>query len=209
MKVQSSHDKEGRRSATARLRSSAVLVAVALALSACTGSGGNVVTEDRPVGEFDSLYVDGALNVAFTVDPDTDPTVSITYGEDVQDKITAEVREGVLVLDLDGIVNISGSDQIINVTMNTLESLTVDGASGVRGSGEMDSYKLVVSGASDVNLENLIAIDVDVEVDGASEVNVFVSGVISGSASGVSDIVVFGDPASVLVETSLADVTIK
>jgi hypothetical protein len=184
-------------------------LAVVLALSAC-GSGGNVVTEDRSVGEFESLDVSGALNVVFIVDPNADSAVSVEYDEDFQERIVSEVRDGVLALSLESGFNLTGGVGVINVTMNSLESLTVNGASEVTGSGEMESYKLVVSGASEVTLEDLIATDVDVDVDGASEVQVFVSGVISGRASGASEIGVFGDPASVEVDTSgLAEIVIR
>ena len=78
----------------------------------------------------------------------------------------------------------------------------MSGAVELRGSGEVTSYDLAVSGASDVDLRDLTANDVAIEVSGASEVSIWASQSVTGDVSGASDVTVYGDPGTVNVETS-------
>ena len=78
----------------------------------------------------------------------------------------------------------------------------MSGAVDLKGSGEVNTYDLTVSDASDVDLRGLIAHEVIIQVDGASEVSIWASQSVTGDVSGASDVTVHGDPGNVHVETS-------
>ena len=77
-------------------------------------------------------------------------------------------------------------------------------------SGQVQSYELVASGASDVHLRGLVAEHVSVDVSGASSVSIHASESIVGFASGASDLDIYGSPNSVGVDSSGAsDVDVR
>lgn len=197
-----------------RFRSAIPVVALAmlaLLLNGCEGGiltiqdeGSSVlVTETRDVGAFKSVEVSGALQLELTVDPTASPAVAVTFDDNLIDRVVTRVSGDTLVLELDGTFNLTGSgDRLITVTMNTLQSLESSGATDVEMSGTASSYRLEVSGASDVDAVDLTAADVDVDISGASGVKLSANGVVSGSVSGASNLRVHGDPTSVQVDSS-------
>ncbi len=197
-----------------RFRSAIPVVALAmlaLLLNGCEGGilttqdeGSSVlVTETRDVDPFKSVEVSGALNLDLTVDPTASPAVAVTFDDNLIDRVVTRVSGDTLVLELDGTFNLMGSgDRLITVTMNTLQSLESSGATDVEMSGTASSYRLEVSGASDVDAVDLAATDVDVDISGASGVKLSADGVVSGSVSGASNLRVHGDPTSVQVDSS-------
>lgn len=208
----------------------AVLLLAAL-LAACDtnimGTGergsGNMVTETRDVAGFDAIDVGSALRLDLVVDPEAAPSVVVTFDDNIIDMVVTRVSGGTLVLDIDGSVNLTGSaDRSISVTMNKLVALDaseasdvdvtgatnelvnldVSGASDVEVEGTTNSYNLDASGASSVDLRDLIATDSEVDVSGASSVDLYATGTVRGSASGASNLEIYGDPTSVLVDSS-------
>lgn len=187
------------------------LAVLTLLLCSCEGGiltiqdeGSSVlVTEARDVGAFTSVEVSGALNLELTVDPTAGPAVAVTFDDNLIDRVVTRVSGDTLVLELAGTFNLTGNgDRLITVTMNTLQSLESSGATDVEMSGTVSSYRLEVSGASDVDAVDLTAADVDVDISGASGVKLSANGVVSGSVSGASNLRVHGDPTSVQVDSS-------
>jgi hypothetical protein len=197
-----------RRTATSILLPLALVTTV---LSSCEGGvltirdegSGVLVTETRDVGDFTSIEVSAALNLDLTVDPEASPSVNVTFDDNLIDNVLTRVEVDTLILEVEGSYNLIGSgDRRIAVSMTALESLEASGATDVEISGEAPSYRLIVSGASDVDAEKLQAGDVEVEISGASSVDLAATGTVSGNISGASNLRVYGEPASVLVDSS-------
>ena len=91
---------------------------------------------------------------------------------------------------------------LLRLTVDSIEAIDVSGAVELRGPGEVDTYDLAVFGASDVDLRDLTASEVDIEVDGASELSIWASRSVTGDVSGASEVTVHGDPGNVNVEPS-------
>lgn len=164
---------------------------------------GVLATETRAAGEFTSIEIGGALNLELTVDPALDPSVTVTFDDNLIERLETRVSGDTLVIELNGTFNITGSgDRLVAVTMKSLESLEASGATDVEMTGTTSSYRMNISGASDVDAVNLIAADVAVDISGASGVDLYATGVVSGSVSGASNLRVHGEPASVLVDSS-------
>ena len=184
---------------------------------------GNLVTETRDVAAFNSIDVGSALELDVVVDPAAAQSVVVTFDDNLIDKVVTRVSGDTLVLEIDGSVNLTGSaERVIAVTVNELIALEASGASDVavtgttnelvaleasgasdlRVTGTTNSYELDASGASNVDVRDLIAADLNLDVSGASSVDVYATGTVSGSASGASTLDVYGNPSSVLVDSS-------
>lgn len=177
-----------------------------LVLAACGISGsGNLVTESRQVGEFDSLDVSAGIDVILTVDRDADPQVSVTYDDNVIDDVVTRVRGDTLVIEFRSNFTFIGTldgDRVVEVTVPSLDEIEMSGGSSVTGSGEVDSYRLRASGGSNADLRSLEADEIDLDASGGADVEVFASESVEGDASGGSDVTVYGDPDRVLINTS-------
>ncbi len=184
------------------LRILVLLAVAALVLSACTTGSGNIVTEGRTVDDFQRIEIGSAVNVELVVEPGAKTTVSVTYDDNLIDRVKTEVRSATLVISLDGSVSTLGGGRFVGVTVDSLEAIEVSGAVDLKGSGEVNTYDLTVSGASDVDLRDLTANEVIIQVEGASEVSIWASQSVTGDVSGASDVTVHGDPGNVNVETS-------
>ncbi len=184
---------------------------VATLLTACEngfiGTGergsGNMVTETRNVGSFTAIDVGSALSLDLIVDPGATPSVVVTFDDNLIDMVGTRISGSTLELDIDGSVNLTGSaDRSIAVTMNELLYLEASGASDVDATGTTGSYELDASGASSVDVRDLTATDVELDVSGASSVDLYATGTVRGSASGASNLDIYGNPTSVLVDSS-------
>jgi hypothetical protein len=185
--------------------------ALALLFTACVDIGsiggekgsGNLATESREVAAFSELDISSAVNVDLTVDASVGHSVTVTYDDNLLNKLVTRVAGDTLVIELQGSVNLTGgADRSVAVTMPAVTSIDVSGASSVTATGSTASYRLDASGASQVDLRNLEVVDAEIDVSGASNVDVFATGTVSGSASGASDVTISGKPTSVLVDSS-------
>ena len=173
--------------------------ALALLFAACDDIGsiggekgsGNLATETREVAAFSELDISSAVNVDLTVDASVGHSVTVTYDDNLLDKLVTRVAGDTLVIELQGSVNLTGgADRSVTVTMPDVTSIDVSGASSVTATGSTASYRLDASGASQVDLRNLEVVDAEIDVSGASNVDVFATGTVSGSASGASDVTI-------------------
>jgi hypothetical protein len=175
---------------------------LAVPLAACNPGSGDLTTEVREVDDFDSIEASDAVNVELTVEPGAETSVSVTYDDNLIDQIVTEVRGSTLEISIDGHVSTFGGGRFVAVTVDSLETIEASGAVDVNGEGQLDTYELVASGASDVDFSDLTAVDVTIEISGASDVTLSASGSVTGEVSGASDVTVEGSPNNVVVETS-------
>ena len=169
---------------------------------------GDLVSEERDVSSFTEVEVSTAITLDIVVDPDADSYVTVIYDDNLLDNLVTRVVGGKLIVELEGSVNLTGSsDRRVEVRMPKLESLDASGAANVTVIGWSAQWVaeyvgIGASGASKVDLKDLKVRDVEVDASGASNVVLNVDGVVSGSASGASNVTVRGNPTSVLIETS-------
>jgi hypothetical protein len=80
--------------------------------------------------------------------------------------------------------------------------LSASGSSGLELSGSSDSVTAEVVGASEMDLGAFAVKDMEIDLSGASSGVVTVTGTLSASASGASDLVFQGDPSIRRSDTS-------
>jgi len=181
--------------------SGTVVGAVLIAACGPIGSG-DLVSEDREVGEFEGIQVSGGIDLVLTVDPAADVSVTVVYDDNLLERIETEVEGTTLVIRSRGSYSVSGPGRHVEVTTPALEELAASGGSDVEGSGTLDMLVITASGGSDLDLSDLVAGSVSVNASGGSDVTVNVTEEVVGSASGGSNLTILGDPTSQRVDDS-------
>ena len=169
---------------------------LSMTLAACGPSGsGNIVSDERDVGAFDSIEVSGGIALRLNVDPAATASVTVDYDDNIIDLIVTEVDGTTLKIESKGSYNtIGGGDRFVEVIVPTLLGLTASGGADAVGEGALDVLDVNASGGANVDLALLPVGDMTLEASGGANVVVNVTDAITGTASGGADVVVQGDP---------------
>jgi hypothetical protein len=172
---------------------------------------GTAVTETRHVGAFTEVELAGASTV--TIGVGGEQQVVVRADDNLVDEVTTEVRGGMLVVGSTGsfetvvpmtvrltvpsldAVGLSGSGSIA-VDGHELDALAVvlSGSGTIRGAGSVTTLDVDLSGAGNVELEQLHARDAAVDVSGTGSVVVHVTGTLDADVSGTGSVVYTGGP---------------
>lgn len=177
-----------------------------------TGSG-QVVTESRPVSEFDGLAVNGAGRVF--VDQTGTESLAITADDNVLPYIETQVREGKLWIRFQPNVAVRNlKDLTFRLTVKNLNSIDLDGAVALEGKhiaasqmavttsgaaavqleGKVDQLAVTLSGAGAYNSRNLECKRATVTNNGAGAAIVRVSDELNATINGMGAIQYIGNP---------------
>jgi hypothetical protein len=162
-----------------KLRILLVIGVLALASIACTvnfdGFGlsqgsGVLVTEDREIGEFSKVSLEGFGEMSITQGEEA--SLIITAEDNIIDKIITEVRGDTLVITFERGFNVAPTKKIsFELVVVELEELNLAGA-GDMYIEELESTSLdvTISGAGSLDIDHLEAKDVNIELSGAGDV---------------------------------------
>jgi len=157
-----------------------LLVAI-LTVTACNASvrviqgSGNVITETRPVSNFDRIALSGSGKVILT--QGGSESLSIETDDNVMEHVKSEVEGGTLKLGLvTGVqtgVNIQSTSRLVFfVGVDDLTGLTISGSGEVESDMiKTDRLDTTVSGSGEVQIVELAAGEVKVEIDGSGEID--------------------------------------
>jgi len=137
-----------------------------------------IISEARELSEFDRILVKGIGK--FLIKQGGEPSVVVKADEEIMKRITTEVADRKLVIDIGrdwverisvGLNLLSSREIVIEIATRELHSLEISGAcdleaSGVRG----DAFELKMSGASNVKLLDLDTNKVQTDMPGAGKV---------------------------------------
>ena len=135
-----------------------------------------MVTETRDVGEFDGVRLEGFGSVAVTQGDHTELTIEAA--EDVMPRVTAKVKDGVLVLGLrkgGWLVGLRRKKLSIrfNVTTDRIRRLVLAGVGRIDAPRiDSDALSLVVSGTGAIEVGSLSAESLSVVLSGAGSCEV-------------------------------------
>jgi hypothetical protein len=194
-------------------RFSGKLFNVSVGWERAVGSG-NVTTEKRDVGNFDSVDVSGVFQVEIVAGKEY--SVEVQADDNLLQFVTTSVKGDTLRIGLDKRVS-TKNEMIVRITTPNIERLKTSGAAkvtatGIKGdrfsidssgasivsvTGETSELSVDVSGASHIDAEGLKTTIANVDASGASHVNVNVTSQLHAAASGASRIVYTGDPKTV------------
>lgn len=181
----------------------AAFMAAGLAAAACGVVGsGDIITQGRQLVPFERIAVSGGLNVDVIVDPEAEQQVTVTFDDNLVERVLTRVSDDTLIIEFDGSVQAADGGRFVGVITDIVTGIEASGGSKVTGSGTTDIYALRASGGSDVELRDLAAREVDIDASGGSSVVLFATELATGDASGGSAVTVIGDPPVVAIDTS-------
>jgi hypothetical protein len=197
-----------------------LIVVPAWSVAGCTRGEGPVMSESRDVDTFTRIEVSGGIS-GVSVQIGQSPSLEVRAQENILPLISTEVGDDTLVVT--GTTQSFTSSQGIEVVVVTptlseismsggsqgqLEgvdaaalNIELDGGSQLTVMGTAGTVGLEATGGSRANLEDLSAETVTLDVSGGSNATVQASDAVNGSASGESQVTVFGE-AQVNVEVS-------
>ncbi len=207
---------------TRKVLGAGALAFTALALSGCGadfelafGEDGEGTVETRvfDVEDFSSVDLDSFVNADIMVDPSQPPSVSFETNPNLFDNLTVDVKNDTLRISMNSVSNADEARAIIVVP--SLESIDADGAVSVDVVGVQESLIVDADGAVDINIEgkageeisrleisadgatsisagDVTATVVDVDIDGASSVDITATDSVTGSIDGAADLDVAG-----------------
>jgi hypothetical protein len=186
--------------------------------SVVQGSGVAAV-DTREVAPFSGVELQGVNDV--TIGVGSEQLVVVRADDNLVDRITTDVRGGVLVIDETGGLasvtpmrveitvpsldeaRLSGSGAIV-VDGHDLDSLAVvlPGTGTIRAVGTVSNLDVDLAGTGEADLGQLVARDATVTLSGAGSVFVNVTGTLEASVSGAGNVTYTGDPDRVDREIS-------
>jgi hypothetical protein len=174
---------------------------------------GNVVTESRPVSDFDGVALGGVGQLI--MEPGTSEALTITAEDNILPLLRSDVRDETLFLGPDPGTALSTTQDIVyRLTFRDMRSIAVSGvtvttatgietevlsvvASGVTSidlTGRADRQNLEISGTSSYLAENLQTRITSLTVSGSTRAVVRVSERLEGVVSGSADVEYIGSP---------------
>jgi hypothetical protein len=145
-----------------------VVIAVGVAAAVFLSWPGNPKTQEYTNSGFTALDVGSAFQV--TVNRGDTYSVKVTAGERIFDRIMVTQSEETLKIEVTPGIFFGTFDAKAEITMPTLNSVTLSGATNgdVDGFSTTDQFVITVSGASSLDMTNMELEDVDIELSGAS-----------------------------------------
>jgi len=134
---------------------------------------GNVVTQNRPVTDFNKINVCCGMNVTITQGENI--AVVVETDENLQDLVITEVSNGELVIRRSGSGNFRPTKLNIQVTAKTMEALDCSSGSNVKVPAAFNTPKLNFDASSGCNVEVVLAAQL-LEADISSGCNISFSG---------------------------------
>ncbi len=172
---------------------------------------GDMETRTFDLDKTNAVSIHGAFDLYVTFGKKQ--KISVTIDDNLWDNFEIKVKNGNLDLDWEDNCR-PDSDCRIDLVLVELEEVSVYGACdaniddydgdsfsfNVRGAGdleingEVDDLEISISGAGDVDAEELIANHVDVSISGAGSGSVYAEKSIEARISGVGSLTYYGDP---------------
>lgn len=132
----------------------------------------NTVTETRKVASFEGIDVSSAISVTVE-DGNYNGQISVEAPDNIMNRITTEVKNGVLVMKINGTVNLKNSSIKIKFPHQKLRSFDLSGATSVTVLPTQKVEKMAVdlSGASNLKLD-VVSNSISVDNSGASSMKI-------------------------------------
>ncbi len=131
---------------------------------------GNVITEDRQVGDFTVIEAVGSANVVIRQGDES--RVQVHADQNLVEFITTEVRNGTLIIGGEGRVRNYKKFEV-HVTLARLDKVKIMGSGDVRSEGTMSGNELEIAiyGSGDVNMQLNHKV-LTTNINGSGDVNV-------------------------------------
>ncbi|TGN30241.1 head GIN domain-containing protein [Empedobacter tilapiae] len=132
----------------------------------------NTVTEMRKISSFEGIDVSSAISVTVS-DGNYNGEISVEAPDNIMSRITTEVKNGVLIMKINGTVNLKNASIKIKFPHQKLRSFDLSGATSVTVLPTQKVEKMAVdlSGASNLKLD-VVSNSISVDNSGASSMKI-------------------------------------
>jgi hypothetical protein len=179
-----------------------VLAACVLAACGAVSGSGDLVTEEREVPAFIGVAASSGVNVRIVIESEVEPTVTVTYDDNLLEFIRTEVEDSVLEVGIDGSVSIgSGGIRVVEVVVPALEKVEATSGANLSATGRLEALAVVAESGANLALGELRLVEASVDASSGANVSLRVSGSVFGSASSGANVTIAGFPRTVEVET--------
>ena len=150
-------------------------LAIMLTVAGCNArlvrGSGDLITETRQVGNFDSIELNGVGEVIVT--QSGSESLSIETDDNVMKHLKIVVENGTLKLGFEeGFQSITPTRLVFSVGVDDLTGLTVSGSGDIKADAlESDQLNVTVSGSGSIQVADLTASKVTVDISGSGKVN--------------------------------------
>lgn len=158
---------------------------VGLALLACISTLISQAQENRNVGDFNGIKVNGTFDIILSQSETN--TIKIDASEKDLTQIKTEVKDGILTISGKGSTQ---EDKPIRIGVKSLTSLSVSGASDLKTDNQLICNNLLIesSGAGDIHL-NVKATEIKSQISGAGDVTLKgTAQLLEANVSGAGDL---------------------
>lgn len=170
--------------------------------------------EDRDIGDFHEIVIDGGVDVKFTRDDDV--SFSLSGDDNLLELITSDVKRGVLHIgskksyqsklpvvatltapSLSAVeMNGSGDLDLNDLNESSLD-LDLNGSGGVVANGDTDEFRIRVSGSGSMDAKRLRSKEASVQITGSGDIEVNATDSLDVSIIGSGNVVYYGNPKKV------------
>lgn len=177
---------------------------------------GQIVTQQRPIGNFRQIDARGSSEVIVRVGPA--PSLTITADSNLIPLMGSEIRGSKLILDARGSYRTRNTPRIV-ITVPALDAASLSGSGNVRvegmssrvaalavngsgnlvASGRAGSLNVAINGSGNADARAFQAANVQVAISGSGNATVATSGPLNGAISGSGNIRYSGRPSTISV----------
>lgn len=136
---------------------------------------GKIITNNISVAGFSSIEIGAPLDAEIIVDSTKSASLSIKGYANLLEKITSKVEGGKLIIEKEGLIDFyTDKDIVATIIVPSLSAFTINGASDadIKGNLTGNSFRLKVSGAGDVTIDNLHVNNFESTLSGAGDLTI-------------------------------------
>jgi CxxC motif-containing protein len=152
---------------------------------------GNVISQERTVGEFNSVVLSGVskVNIHFA----ENHRVVVTTDSNIQDVVTTVTENNILRVDLKRAVK--SVDILVDVYLPGIDMINLKGVGSIEiGEGRGIDFEIRFTGTGALNLEKYCIENATIIGDGVGEIKIWVINFLNGNLSGVGNMQYKGNP---------------
>ena len=182
---------------TSKFLTITVIISIIFLLNSCLmlhldEGNGRVVSQDRTAKNFTGVILESVGNV--TIYCGEEFNVVVTADSNVQDKITAKVSGGNLIIDSKNYLRTTKIK--IDVYMPELSYVKLEGAGSIMiNDGSSSDLRVILSGVGNIDALNFEAENADLTLSGAGDIKTWATRNLKCKLSGVGNIMYQGDPS--------------
>ena len=180
-------------------------IVIFLAFTGCDIGNGNIISQERAAGGFNSITLDGVGNV--NVHPGENNKVIVTTDSNLQDKVLVTVNGNTLrITQRPNLFN--AKELTIDVYLPELKSISLNGAGNFTvNSGNVTELTFSISGTGNINAQNFQVQNVNITHSGVGNAKIWATDSLNGTLSGVGNIRYKGNPTINVNRTGVGNIT--